>query len=105
MTTAHDEFLELAAAAIDFALSRDERAALDRHLAGCGACRHRVAGFAADATAIARLPRYEIGPAAATAVRGRVTRRSSARGRPCGCWPRPPCSRCSRSRPWPSAPR
>ena len=78
MTTAHDEFLELAAAAIDFELSRDERAALERHLADCSACRHRVAGFAADQTAIARLPRYVIGPAAATAVRGRVTRRSSA---------------------------
>ena len=77
MTTAHDEFLELAAAAIDFPLSRDEGAALDRHLAGCSACRHRVAGFAADATAIARLPRYELRPAAATAVRGRITRRSS----------------------------
>ena len=78
MTTAHDEFLELAAAAIDFELSRDERAALEHHLADCSACRHRVAGFAADQTAIARLPRYVIGPAAATAVRGRVTRRSSA---------------------------
>ena len=77
MTTVHDEFLELAAAAIDFELSRDERAALDQHLAGCSACRHRVAGFAADQTAIARLPRYVLGPAAATAVRGRITRRSS----------------------------
>ena len=47
------------------------------HLAGCSACRHRVAGFAADQTAIARLPRYVLGPAAATAVRGRITRRSS----------------------------
>ena len=78
MTTVHDEFLELAAAAIDFELSLDERAALDRHLADCSACRHRVAGFAADQTAIARLPRYVLAPAAATAVRGRVTRRSSA---------------------------
>jgi hypothetical protein len=78
MTPVHDEFLELAAAAIDFELSGDERAALDHHLAECSACRHRVVGFAADQTAIARLPRYVIGPAAAAAVRGRVTRRSSA---------------------------
>ncbi len=77
MTTVHDEFLELAAAAIDFELSHDERAALEHHLADCSACRHRVAGFAADQTAIARLPRYALGPAAATAVRGRITRRSS----------------------------
>jgi hypothetical protein len=77
MTTAHDEFLELAAAAIDFELSRDERAALEHHLADCSACRHRVAGFAADQTAIARLPRYVLGPATATAVRGRIARRSS----------------------------
>jgi hypothetical protein len=77
MTTVHDEFLELAAAAIDFELSRDERAALEHHLAGCSTCRHRVAGFAADQTAIARLPRYVLGPVAATAVRGRITRRSS----------------------------
>jgi hypothetical protein len=77
MTTAHDEFLELAAAAIDFELSRDERAALEHHLADCSACRQRVAGFAADQTAIARLPRYELGPVAAVAVRGRIARRSS----------------------------
>jgi hypothetical protein len=77
MTTVHDEFLELAAAAMDFELSRDERAALDHHLAGCSACRQRVAGFAADQTAIARLPRFVLGPAAATAVRGRITRRGS----------------------------
>ena len=39
MTTIHDEFLELAAAAIDFELSESERIALGRHLDECAACR------------------------------------------------------------------
>jgi hypothetical protein len=77
MTTVHDEFLELAAAAIDFELSRDERAAprapsrgLQRVPAPCGGLRRRP-------DAIARLPRYVLGPATATAVRGRIMRRGS----------------------------
>ena len=106
MTTVHDEFLELAAAAIDFELSRDERATLERHLADCSACRHRVAGFAADQTAIARLPRYVLGPAAATAVRGRITRRTStARPTDAPAGRGRHARRCSRWRPLRSAHR
>ena len=56
--------------------------------------------------AIARLPRYVLGPAAATAVRGRVTRAQlGAEADPAFARRRPPCSRCSRSRPSRSAPR
>ncbi len=49
----HDGFLELAATAIDFDLEDDERAELERHLAGCDACRRTAAAFHEDAAAIA----------------------------------------------------
>ena len=41
----HDGFLELAATAIDFDLEADERAELERHLAGCDACRRTAAAI------------------------------------------------------------
>ncbi len=75
MTTTHAEFLELAAAAIDFELSAAERESLAAHLAGCVACRRRLAGLQADQRAIAQLPRYSLAPAVAQQVRGDVRRR------------------------------
>ena len=78
MTTVHDGFLELAAAAIDFPLSGAEQTALDVHLATCTECRRRVAGFAVDQRSIAGLPRYALTPAAAEQVRGHVTRRRTS---------------------------
>jgi anti-sigma factor RsiW len=81
MTTIHDEFLELAAAAIDFDLSRDERNALDGHLAACVPCRRRVSALHSDQRAIAQLPPYLLAPAAAQQVRTRV-QRSSGPARP-----------------------
>jgi len=59
--TGHDRFLELAASAIDFELTRDEAATLERHLAGCDACRRRVAAIRSDARAIAALPALSAG--------------------------------------------
>jgi hypothetical protein len=73
--TVHDEFLELAAAAIDFELSPSERAALDGHLAECVACRRRVVGLDADQRAIRHLPAFELAPSTAAVIRGRVLSR------------------------------
>ena len=73
--TTHDDFLELAAAAIDFELSPSERAALDGHLAECVACRRRVVGLEADQRAIRALPKLELTPATAATIRGRVLSR------------------------------
>ena len=56
MTTVHRRPLELAAAAVDFELSRYERDELDRHLAGCSHCRSRIDGLRRDALAIETLP-------------------------------------------------
>jgi hypothetical protein len=50
--TDHDEYLELAAAGLDFELSEEERARLDLHLRGCTSCRQRTTLLAADARAI-----------------------------------------------------
>jgi hypothetical protein len=74
MTTIHDEFLELAAAAIDFELTEAERAALAGHLAGCIPCRRRVTGFEADQRAVEQLPSFVLAPAAVDQVRGRIQR-------------------------------
>jgi hypothetical protein len=52
----HDAFLELAAAAIDFELSRAERSRLEAHLATCAACRRSAGALLADARALAALP-------------------------------------------------
>ncbi|MFI5293117.1 MAG: anti-sigma factor family protein, partial [Candidatus Limnocylindrales bacterium] len=76
MTTTHAEFLELAAAAIDFELSEAERQSLSAHLAGCIACRRRLAGLEADQRAIAQLPGYALAPAVAQRIRHDVRRRT-----------------------------
>lgn len=77
MTTLHDEFLELAAASLDFELEPTERQALAEHLAGCVSCRRRVAGLQADQLAIAQMPAFILSPAGAA----RVRRRSGQGGR------------------------
>ena len=74
MTTIHDEFLELAAASIDFELSETERAALAAHLADCIPCRRRVMGLEADQRAVAQLPSFALAPASVDQVRGRIHR-------------------------------
>ena len=66
--TIHDGFLELAAASIDFEIDEAERRELDRHLAGCDACRATAVAFDDDADAIARLDRPVLAPARADAV-------------------------------------
>jgi anti-sigma factor RsiW len=67
--TTHDEYLELAAASLDFELSQAERDALAGHLAGCVACRRRVIGLQADQRAIAQMPVFELSPAGVARVR------------------------------------
>jgi hypothetical protein len=52
----HEAALDLAALAVDFALSADERAFLDEHLARCLPCRRRALAFRADARDIAAAP-------------------------------------------------
>ncbi|MEO5939378.1 MAG: zf-HC2 domain-containing protein, partial [Candidatus Limnocylindrales bacterium] len=59
----HEPYLELAAAAVDFELSVDERSALEKHLAGCGSCRHRSAMFGADVQAIGAQPPWTLSAA------------------------------------------
>jgi hypothetical protein len=60
----HRDYLELAAAAIDFELSAEERAALEAHLAGCTACRRRVEGLRWDARRLTDFPVLAVAPAA-----------------------------------------
>src|SRR5829696_6139484 len=67
MTGVHRDYLELAAAGIEFHLTTAERARLEAHVATCDACRRRVAALRSDDQAIATLPRYVL--AAATAER------------------------------------
>jgi hypothetical protein len=74
MTTVHDEFLELAAASIDFDLSATERAALAAHLADCIPCRRRVLGLEADQRAIAHMPAFAPTAASVDQVRRRIGR-------------------------------
>jgi hypothetical protein len=69
MTTIHDDYLELAAAGLDFELSRTEREALAGHLAECIPCRRRIAGLQADQRAIAQMPVFVLSPAGAARVR------------------------------------
>jgi hypothetical protein len=52
----HEAALDLAALAVDFVLSADERAVLDEHLARCLPCRRRALAFRADARDIAAAP-------------------------------------------------
>ena len=77
MTTVHDEFLELAAASIDFELSQTERAALAAHVADCIPCRRRVMALEADQRAIAQLPSFALAPGSVDQVRGRIHRSGS----------------------------
>ena len=77
MTTVHDEFLELAAASIDFELSETERAALAAHLADCIPCRRRVMGLEADQRAVTQLPSFALAPGSVDDVRGRIHRSGS----------------------------
>lgn len=71
----HDRALELAAAAVDFALTAEERLTVDAHLRGCSACRRSVAGFATDAATIAILPARALDPVAADAILAALLRR------------------------------
>ena len=52
----HQTALTLAAAAIDFSLTAQERATLDDHLAACDSCAHTARALRSDAVAIASLP-------------------------------------------------
>ena len=78
MTTIHEEYLELAGAAIDFELSPAEHDALAGHLAGCISCRRRVTGLHADQRATAQMAPFVLAPAAAHQIRNRVHRRGGS---------------------------
>ena len=52
----HAEFLELAAAAIDFPLEPADRRRLDEHMAGCAACAQAVTSMRRDAVRLASIP-------------------------------------------------
>jgi hypothetical protein len=52
----HQTALTLAATAVDFSLTSDERTTLDGHLAACDSCAHTAHALRSDAAAIASLP-------------------------------------------------
>jgi hypothetical protein len=52
----HQTALALAATAVDFALTAEERATLHGHLAACDSCTHAARALHSDAAAIASLP-------------------------------------------------
>lgn len=64
----HEGFLEMAAAAIDFDLDEYDRSELDRHMAGCDACRATATAFRGDAAAIASGARPRLSPARSAAI-------------------------------------
>ncbi len=64
----HDAFLDLAATSIDFELDGDERQELDRHLAGCDACRRTAAAFRDDAATIAFGTGPDLSPSRSEAI-------------------------------------
>jgi hypothetical protein len=74
MPAFHDQYLELAAASIDFELLPAERSALDAHLATCVACRRQVTGLRVDQQSARNLPRYAIDGVRADRIRGRIER-------------------------------
>ena len=74
----HEPYLELAATAVDFALSDEERSALERHLASCGSCRHRSAMFGADAQAIGEQPPFQLSAAGFDRINLRLRSRDRA---------------------------
>ena len=57
--TTHARFESLAALAIDFELTDDERAELNGHLATCSACRFIASGYRADAAALEAIAAVE----------------------------------------------
>ncbi|HET9756950.1 MAG TPA: zf-HC2 domain-containing protein [Candidatus Limnocylindrales bacterium] len=68
----HRRALDLAAAAIDFELTPDERASLDAHLSTCSACRERAAAYRSDAVSIAALPVTRLSAHRSVAVLDRI---------------------------------
>jgi hypothetical protein len=58
----HDEFLELAAAAIDFELSPDEAVRLDVHLSTCVPCRRRAMAMRHDAASSRQMAPFVLAP-------------------------------------------
>lgn len=60
MNRAHSRFLELAAASIDFELSRSERDELRTHLSTCDTCPPALDGMRADARTIRALPTRDV---------------------------------------------
>ena len=79
MSTVHQKPLELAAAAVDFELSTQERDELDRHLASCSPCRSRVEALRRDALGIEALPILPVAAEQAARLRAATLRRP---GRP-----------------------
>lgn len=77
--TTHDRFLELAAVEIDFPLVQNERAALERHLETCPACRAEAAALRSDARAIAELWQPRLDPVRADQLLGNVLVRKARR--------------------------
>jgi len=71
MTSLHEDFLELAAASLDFELDPGEREALAGHLAGCVPCRRQVTGMQADQRAIAQMPAFVLSSAGVARLRKR----------------------------------
>lgn len=76
MTSIHEDFLELAAAAIDFEPTPAERDALAAHFATCVDCRRRVTALQADGRSIAALPTYTLPAEDVARIRRRVVRGS-----------------------------
>ena len=70
--TPHDEFLELAAAAIDFELEPSEQNALDVHLAACTPCRRRVIALRHDARMARDSTPFVLAPERAQAIWQRI---------------------------------
>ena len=73
--TIHEDFLELAAAEIDFGLTSDERRSLDLHLATCQACRRLAVALRADQVAMAGMPALALHPARVEPLWRRIDRR------------------------------
>ena len=70
----HDGFLDLAATAIDFDLDEYEQAELDRHLAGCDACRRDTVALRDDAVAIASEASPRLPPVRSVAILADILR-------------------------------
>lgn len=77
--TTHDWFLQFAAVEIDFPLAQNERAALERHLETCSACRAEAVALRSDAQAIANLPPRRLDPERADRILGNALVRKARR--------------------------